>query len=718
MKFKYLSFIPLILLCLSPSQALAGIRPSFDLETCSWNASDIVVATEGKKIDGVFRVLEIWKGNLNPGDTIKIPELASFVPESARVVSDPRYQKEKSPRLVVTGDRMVLFLRRNDGEPAQETSDRTVRSAASIQWQSAAFYDEFNVSVVWIDQGKSFAFVQVLNPGPSLLIDLGFSEDEVKNCALEITEIRKSLLQTVAIADPATRAVALEPFAHHSVYQARDDAFEALKKCGSAAVPVLRRMLADDSLIDIHARLVEVLGEAANKDAGPLLAAIIEKDLEYWKKTGPVLKKGWWNGTGFDSLEEVEPFRDRYSRDYEALQQLTKRPYRTSEALLTELRDFWRSLAQLEEIDQLSKASDDALRELNRLKTNTRAVRFEGLRTFGESELVKAVREKVDVFSDDATITPDVIEKAKAAIRDYLTSRGHIHPAVAAEFDAASRALTFVIDEGKRAPVAEIGFAGNKIFVTEELRGQMKLCLAKSDGTGYDAESFDFCLRKLEGWVRSRGYLRARFHDPEMKEGKDGLVFTIQAHEGILYRLGRISIAGSKVVPPDQIRAMLGLRAGDIANGEVIGKALYEDLKKFYGSRGFIEYTAELNPTFKDNPENANEGIVEFEVTIDEGKQFRIHSISFSGSKLPEQRLRDLLFIREGEVFNQELYEKSIERLNESGLVDPTDKDGDVDFRTNGERGLIDLVIKVGVEDRHREPETSTLKRRQPEPPR
>ena len=75
----------LLLLVLSPS-ASAGIRPSFYAEECSWRATDIVVVSEGKKIDGIFEVLETWKGDLQPGETITIPEMAEFKAKDARLM--------------------------------------------------------------------------------------------------------------------------------------------------------------------------------------------------------------------------------------------------------------------------------------------------------------------------------------------------------------------------------------------------------------------------------------------------------------------------------------------------------------------------------------------------------------------------------------------------------------------------------------------------------
>src|SRR5206468_3959938 len=66
--------------------ARAAIMPSFDLEDSTWNATDIVVATEGDTIDGKMQVLETWKGNLAPGGSIDVPEMEYFVPERTRFI--------------------------------------------------------------------------------------------------------------------------------------------------------------------------------------------------------------------------------------------------------------------------------------------------------------------------------------------------------------------------------------------------------------------------------------------------------------------------------------------------------------------------------------------------------------------------------------------------------------------------------------------------------
>jgi outer membrane protein insertion porin family len=224
----------------------------------------------------------------------------------------------------------------------------------------------------------------------------------------------------------------------------------------------------------------------------------------------------------------------------------------------------------------------------------------------------------------------------------------------------------------------------------------------------------DVDLRLVDNYMRSKGYLQARHGEPRV-EGvgprrtgfpilplpflssvDEGLRVTIPIVEGKLYRIGEMKIEGNSIYSEDQIRSVIGLNKGDVANGEKIGKALFENLKKVYGSQGFIEYTAEPNPTFKDNPQNPNEGIVDFTITIEEGKQFTLRRLEFVGNTFTRDNvLRREVLINEGDIYNQTAWEYSVIKLNQSGYFEPIDKDKDADFRTNEEEATVDINLKV-----------------------
>jgi outer membrane protein insertion porin family len=188
---------------------------------------------------------------------------------------------------------------------------------------------------------------------------------------------------------------------------------------------------------------------------------------------------------------------------------------------------------------------------------------------------------------------------------------------------------------------------------------------------------------------------------PLLSSVDEGLRVTIPIVEGKVYRLGEFTVEGNSIFSEDQIRAVIGLNKGDIANGEKVSKGLFENLKKFYGQQGFIEYTAEPVPTFKDNPQNPNEGIVDFTVTIEEGKQFTLRRLEFVGNTFTRDNvLRREVLINEGDIYNDAYWEYSIVKLNQTGYFDPIDKDKDVDRRTNDEEAAVDLSLKVSERGR------------------
>src|SRR6266403_1947405 len=309
-----------------------------------------------------------------------------------------------------------------------------------------------------------------------------------------------------------------------------------------------------------------------------------------------------------------------------------------------------------------------------------------------------------------------------------MAAKGHPNAAIAEgreNVSATSVAITFQVTEGPRVRVAEIQFEGSKVFKSSKLRDQMKyvkeagLISRFKDLDILDRQKLDYDLHKVDNYMRSKGYLQARHGEPRI-EGlgprrtgfpilplpflssvDDTLKITVPIVDGKLYRLGELKIEGNSIFSEQAIKAIIGLQKGEVANGEALSKALYENLKKYYGQQGFIQYTAEVTPTFKDNPQNPNEGVADFLVTIDEGKQFTLRRLEFTGNTFTRDNvLRREVLINEGDIYNQGMFEYSVTRLNQLGYFNPIDKDKDADYRTNEEEGLVDVTVKVSEKGR------------------
>ena len=333
----------------------AGIRPSFGLDHCTWHATHVVVATEGDKIDGRLIVLESWRGDLRPGEVISIPELASFKSQSSREIkTGPFAIKSDEPKRYVTSSRMILFLKKKAEAPETSTNLED-KSRASDQWEPAS-REGINVSVLWIEGDHAFAFIQVMNPGDSILTYYRDSEKEIRDRAFEVMHLQETENAAVAIEDESRRAEALVAFALSDLYYARDLAFAELQKCGKAALPVLRRMLRDQTILKAHSEVIKSLAVAGGDEVADELTTVVREELTFWKETGPRLRHGWWND--INELE-TEVLRNRYSKVLEALYSLRKLKVASCKEVVIEFRDFWRSLPQLEDKSGLNQMSEE-----------------------------------------------------------------------------------------------------------------------------------------------------------------------------------------------------------------------------------------------------------------------------------------------------------------------------------------------------------------------
>src|SRR5215204_4158802 len=357
-----------------------------------------------------------------------------------------------------------------------------------------------------------------------------------------------------------------------------------------------------------------------------------------------------------------------------------------------------------------------------------RDLEFEGLKSVPESDVLKAFRERRVGVSKESIYDPVKVRNAMRVIKELLSAAGHPNATIeerTEEVSATSVAITFDVNEGDRVRVVDIQFEGNTVFSDGALRGAMKYVkeaglISRFKGADIlDREKLDVDLRFVDNYMRSKGYLQARHGEPRIESVgprrtgfpilplpflssvDEGLRVTVPIVEGKVYRLGEFKVEGNSIFSETQVRSVIGLNKGDIADGEKVSKGLFENLKKFYGQQGFIEYTAEPVPTFKDNPQNPNEGIVDFTVTIEEGKQFTLRRLEFVGNTFTRDNvLRREVLINEGDIYNDAYWEYSVVKLNQLGYFNPIDKDKDVDRRTNDEEATVDLNLKVSERGR------------------
>jgi outer membrane protein assembly factor BamA len=323
------------------------------------------------------------------------------------------------------------------------------------------------------------------------------------------------------------------------------------------------------------------------------------------------------------------------------------------------------------------------------------SIEFQGLNALGTSDVLKALREqRRQLMRVDSTPSEQNINEAAKALKSMLADKGYMDASVVGLRIGDSNAVRFVVDEGMKYEINAIEFVGNKSFTSYDLAGRLNEYLAKYLSEGYDRERFDYCLHLLSSYMRSQGYLQSQLQEPRINVVGAGLKVILPLKEGPLCRLGAVKITGVEAMSLAEVRSLLPMTQGDIANGEKIADWLFEDLKRLYGEKGFIQYTAEIVPLFKNNPRNSEEGVVDFEVQIDEGKRFTLRSLTIEGENLSQKQLSEFFVLNVGDVFNERLLKESMARINKASLFETID-DRDFTFKTDQENATVALVLNL-----------------------
>jgi hypothetical protein len=359
--------LPLILLAVYLCPAFAGIRPSFALDNCTWRATHIVMV-EVTPMDGVFSVVESWKGELQPGERITVPELKPvpgampipLYPRRTDFAPDQSGISEQIPRLLA-GSRMIVFLKREEGSVASSTPANT---ESGERWRPADFFGEMKTSVVWIDAGQLYSFQQVMNPGPSILTARDTSLQEMKDRVKGINRIQQELAKVISIEDGSARAESLKPYVRSEVNEARQVALNELGKCGPLALRTIRGMLDHPAFADEAAELVKALVEAGGEAVGEELNGRLQQELAFWQATAPSLPQGWWN----QGATPHAPLRERYVQTFQLIVGLERMHYTPALATATHLGNFWRSLPQLNDPSGLNQMAEECDKLIDHLR--------------------------------------------------------------------------------------------------------------------------------------------------------------------------------------------------------------------------------------------------------------------------------------------------------------------------------------------------------------
>jgi outer membrane protein insertion porin family len=353
-----------------------------------------------------------------------------------------------------------------------------------------------------------------------------------------------------------------------------------------------------------------------------------------------------------------------------------------------------------------------------REKPTIREINYKGLNAVTLSDVLDRYKKAKVPVSVESQYDPTKIARAVVVLKDLLAEHGHQFATVTPEIKKippASVSITFNIKEGPTVKVGKIAFQGNTSLSDRTLRASMKnlkpigiphsIILENLFARTFDASKLDEDTERVRQAYRDRGYFHAQTSEPTTHVRDAGGLNPFTLHpskgkridilmpveEGERYKLGGITFTGNKNAPNIRaLRAQFAQKDGEYFNATLFGKGL-DQLRKSYGSLGYINMVANPVPRV-DEPKK----LIYLDIDIDEGKPYYVSRIEFTGNTITRDKvIRRELLLEEGAIYNSQLWELSILRLNQLNYFETLKADQDSESRQNSDDGTVDLLLKL-----------------------
>jgi outer membrane protein insertion porin family len=353
-----------------------------------------------------------------------------------------------------------------------------------------------------------------------------------------------------------------------------------------------------------------------------------------------------------------------------------------------------------------------------REKPNIREIKYNGLSSITQSDILDRFKKEKVGLSEDGQYDPTKVKLAETVIKQMEAEHGHQFATIKTDVKTmppASVQISFNVKEGPVVKVGKIKFVGNTHIGSLYLRRSMKnlkpigipysIIFEDIFSQTYDASKLEEDTERVRQAYRDKGYANAAVEQPQTQIRDEGglnwftfrpskgkrIDILLPIEEGGRYRLSNVTFSGNKAVKNEKaLRATFPIKDGDWFNATEISKGL-DNLKKAYGQLGYINFGAIPQVHYDDQKKT-----VSINVDIDEGYPFYVSRIEFQGNTITRDKvIRRELMLDEGSVYNSQLWEYSLLRLNQLEYFDPLKVDQDSEAHQDPDAHTVELLLKV-----------------------
>jgi outer membrane protein insertion porin family len=308
---------------------------------------------------------------------------------------------------------------------------------------------------------------------------------------------------------------------------------------------------------------------------------------------------------------------------------------------------------------------------------------------------------------------PSVLERLERELRQQYFARGKYNVGIVTTVEELPRnrvSIDIEISEGLPARIRQVAIVGNEDYATEALLDRMDSGVANplvpfSSRDEYSKQRLAGDLERLRSLYLDDGYVNFRIDSTQVTitPDKRDIHITVNLTEGERYKLRSVKLAGTFVVPEDELMGLVTLEAGDVFSRRQI-TASTDAIVQRVGDEGYAFANVNAIPEID---EEARE--VDLTLFVDPGPRVYVRRINFIGNyKTRDEVYRREMRQLEGGWYSTAKVERSKTRLQRLVYVESadvklrrvpgTDDQVDLDI-TLSERLAGSFVIGAGYQD-------------------
>ena len=324
---------------------------------------------------------------------------------------------------------------------------------------------------------------------------------------------------------------------------------------------------------------------------------------------------------------------------------------------------------------------------------------YKGARKSRHSDLNDAIKE---YLSKGGIVTENLKAGAAGLLQKYFVKKGYLDAKVKVnEEPDTSRVnavlLVFEIDQGPRIKISNIEVVNNNAVKDKKLLGKLKKTKEKTRifaSSKFIRDDYEKDKQELIKYYNTIGYRDARIlSDSFWRDEKGFLQMALRVEEGNRYYFRKMVWKGNSVYDTTVLNQVLGIKAGDVYNQELLDERLKfskegRDVSTLYMDNGYLFFNV-------DPVEVAIEGdSIDIELRVFEGPQATIDKVVIEGNdRTHEHVIRRELRTLPGEKFSRSDIIRSQRQIINLGYFNQENLG--INTPVNPDRGTVDIEYTV-----------------------